>query len=80
MKFLKYTQEPKNLEDYFFNLKRSESIHDSASENNNLNDSNINNEESRLSSDSYLSMDGNLSINEINLIPQKIKENQILQP
>ena len=81
LKFLKYTQEPKNLENYFFNIKRSESIHDSVSEINNINDSNIiNNEESRLSSDSYLSMDGNLSLNEINLIPQELKENQILMP
>ena len=76
LKFLKYTQEPKNLEDYIFKSKRSGSINDSISENNDSNNNSNNNESSSLSADSYLSLDGNLSINEIDLIPQEIKENK----
>ena len=71
--FLKYTQEPKILQDPLFTSRRSQS--DSVSDNNL--DSNNNDDNSLLSSDSYLSMEGNISVNEINLIPQEIKENKI---
>ena len=74
LKFLKYSQAPKILDDSFCDLKKkvSESIEKSLSNNS------VNDEESLLSSDSYLSMDGNVSTNEINLIPEELKENKIM--
>ena len=93
LKFLKYTQEPKDLDDFFLNYqKRGSSINnislfdsnkfeENNIINNNENDSinNDNNEEnSLLSSDSYLSMSQNLSINDIDLIPREIKDDKIM--
>ena len=79
--FLKYTQEPQNLEDYFNYSKKSCSIQDSLSKkkSNSIDETINNNEESSLlSTDSYLSMmEDNLSINEIDLFPQEIKDNKI---
>ena len=77
LKFLKYTQEPQNLEEYILNNKKSINIQDKDSITES-DDSNNNEESSLLSSDSYLSLDGNLSINEIDLIPQEIKENKFI--
>ena len=74
LKFLKYTQEPKNLDNYFFNVKKNVSESNEGS----LSDNSNNNESSLLSSDSYLSIDGNVSINEINLIPEELKEKNIM--
>ena len=99
LKFLKYTQEPKTLDDIIFDSERDESLHNSYNINilnNNTIDVNsrnfkkdrfgsitfsnetYNNNDSILDSDSDLTMNENLSINEIDLFPNEIKENKIL--
>ena len=87
LRFLKYTQEPKSLDNFYFQHKnsrkysienkRSGNLNENNNNKNNLNNSNQDNNEenSLLSSDSYLSMiEGSLSMHDIDLIPQEINE------
>ena len=79
LKFLKYTQEPKMIDDNII----EDNIDNNQNNNSNSfldlnNDNSFNQESSILSSDSYLSMvEGNLSINDIDLIPQEIEERKV---
>ena len=88
LRFLKYTQHPKNLDDFFISSQRRVSLlnnlsfiynndidddQDAASDNNDFND-----EMSLLSSDSYLSNDDNMSIDEIDLFQKEIKDDKII--
>ena len=79
LKFLKYTQEPKMIDDNII----EDNIENNQNNNSNSfldlnNDNSFNQESSILSSDSYLSMvEGNLSINDIDLIPQEIEERKV---
>ena len=75
LKFLKYTQEPKSLQEYLFSLKKSQSLHSSSESNSN--DESFE-EKNSLSTDSYLSDNGNLSINDIELIPGELKDHNIM--
>ena len=108
LKFLQYTQEPDNLENYILNTSRNELNNDSIDNNNISNEINTktneklidlednkmvdlinideemlkkkenvgdNNNNSILSKDSHISIDQNVSINDINLIPQEIVDN-----
>jgi len=87
LKFLKYTQEPKNLDEFFISSQKRSSIlnnlsfiynNDIDDEQDMLSDNNdFNDEMSLLSSDSYLSND-NLSINEIDLFQREIKDEKIM--
>ena len=102
LKFLQYTQEPDNLENYILNNSRNKINNDSIDNNINSNENlidfesnnlvdllNINEEEvkakenmgdnnSFLSKDSHISIGQNVSINDINLIPQEINDNSKL--
>ena len=81
LKFLKYTQKSKSLQEYLLSLKNSGNI-DSSFESNNYEENNFdifsNQEKNSLSDDSYLSINGNISINDIDLIPEELKENKIM--
>ena len=99
LKFLQYTEEPDNLDDYIIKSNRNNFITNDnniskeintnlidSEKNNiidliNINEEFKNNSENKgdledlsiLSKDSHLSIDQNVSINDINLIPQEIK-------
>ena len=88
LRFLKYTQEPKNLDDFFISAQRRGSLlnnldfiynNDIDDEQNMASDNNdFNDEMSLLSSDSYLSNKDNLSITEIDLCQKEIKDDKIM--
>ena len=106
LKFLQYTEEPDNLDDYIIKSNRNNFITNDnniskeintnlidSEKNNiidliNINEEFKNNSENKgdledlsiLSKDSHLSIDQNVSINDINLIPQEIKENLNIFP
>ena len=86
LKFLKYTQEIKNLDNNMLNdsenknifeSNHDEEINKSFNNNNSLIINKDNNEKSLISINSYLSGSENLS-NDIDSIPQEIKENKIM--
>ena len=94
LKFLKYTQEMKDFDNYVLNKQKSGSLYNSENKNicdsiNNDDMKNLdnydsitinkdNNEKSILSTDSYLSDNENISFNDIDISPQEIKENNIM--
>ena len=94
LNFLKYTQEPEDLDNYInklnvesddniisneINTKTKDNLNNSLESNNNLEERLKNNDNlgniSFLSRDSNVTIDQNVSMNDIQLIPQEIKEN-----
>jgi hypothetical protein len=88
LRFLKYTHEPKNLDEFFISSQRRGSLLNNLSfiYNNDIDDEqdmtsdnySFNDEMSLLSSDSYLSNDDNMSINEIDVFQKEIKDSKIM--
>ena len=79
LKFLRYTQEPNEIdEDLIAESINIQNNNSSICEDNNSSFTQENHEDDLLSSDSNLSIiEGNLSINDIDLIPQEIKERKV---